>query len=146
MSYPNGTILRRTVPFTDKDKVHLNRVEVTGKSPSNTPSLGEWSGSNGESVVVQPLDVFGPPSSLPVEVGNREYEVEYMPEPTPLVTTTEQVTKPVTRMRAEAPEAVFARQAREAAVTPSPPVVDAAPAPAQAEKPAAKPKPKAKGK
>lgn len=128
MSYPNGTILRRNDPFTDKDKLHLNHVIVKGKSPAQQPSLAEWGGASGDSVVIEPVDEFGPPESLPIEVGNAEYTVEFMPDPEPLTTTTEQVTRSAQRLVAETPEQVFKREQREAAASlpASPPVVDAA--------------------
>lgn len=149
MTYPIGTILRRKTPYTEDEKVHLNRVQVAGEAPSNSAALGEWSGTSGEAVVVQPLDVFGPPESLPIDVGSAQYEVEYMPEPTPLITQTEQVTRPVERLRAESPEQRFARADREAAEMRArsiaeAPVVEAATEPEVAVEAAVPAKPAAK--
>lgn len=112
MSYPAGTVLKRTDPKDDE----LDVVRVVGPSPVRSASLEEWNGGTGDIMIVQPEGVFGAPASMPESIADSQYEVAEWPveEPQEKVIETRQEALRRGR-RLETPEQVFAREAKERA-------------------------------
>lgn len=76
MSYPTDTVLVRRESLGDA----LDHVRVVGNSPIRSARVGEWTGETGSDVIVNAIDEFAAPATLPESVLNREYDIESMPE------------------------------------------------------------------
>lgn len=79
MSYIEGTILKRDEPKGDK----FDRLQVVGQSPIRNTQLGEWAGTGGDCIIVNPIDEFGSPENLPVTIAQSEYHIESEPADAP---------------------------------------------------------------
>lgn len=105
MSFPATTILARRTP----EDSPLDHITVIGNSPIRTQRAGEWAGETGDDVIVQPIDTFTGPLTVPQSVLDRDYDIEYIPDEGEIVSEDRRVARG--RIPLVAPEEQFRRAA-----------------------------------
>lgn len=115
MTYLPGTILARKVPFdppedeNDTDMTPFNEIKVIGHSPVQSGiRTEEWAGQLGDNISITPTS-FGSVVDRPLGELQRDYAVEYEPQPE----LTVEIPPQPTPLRQPSPEDVFRSQQDE---------------------------------
>jgi hypothetical protein len=103
-------VLKEQRPDGPDGPFPYNRVRVVNQSPINHAESSEWTGANGQGVIVQPAgDGFGTNLDEPYGKLVELYDVESIPAPAELTAPVIRVMKP--NDLGPSPEEVFARAA-----------------------------------